>query len=510
MAKTVVIIGGGVAGLSAGIHAQLSGLESIIVERHHILGGLCTAWDRKGYHFEGCLHYIVGFSERYHFHEMWKDLGMTREPYFPEDIGRIQTPDGQEIVMYTDSEVLRDHWCSISPSDEPLINQLVRWIKLCTYFNPPINKPMEKVGLRDLLHLRGQFFAFSRMFFHLKKQTCQEFANKFCHPGIRQLLTQANGFGTFPLIWLVMILSRLSIRDAGFPLGGSTALIEDLEKRYRSLGGKVRYRCEAAEVVVEQNTAVGVKLTTGEVIKADEVISSGDYRYASQILLGDKHTPKVVKKMLEQKEIYPSYIQISLGVATDLRRRPHTFFVREMPESNLPIGRMVVKHYSFDSSMGSSHQSTVIALIDTEYSYWKSINTYEKQESYNKKKQAILDYVLPTIYDFYPEIKGKVEVTDIATPTTYERYTFGWEGSCQGWLANKSNFGRVLPSEFPSLKHFSLCGQWLVPGGSVHRSAQTGRYVVGSICKRRGWSCLSVSTSTDEQLTELRQPTRMY
>jgi len=44
--KKVIIIGGGISGLSAGIYAQKAGFQSIIYEKHHISGGECTEWDR--------------------------------------------------------------------------------------------------------------------------------------------------------------------------------------------------------------------------------------------------------------------------------------------------------------------------------------------------------------------------------------------------------------------------------------------------------------------------------
>ena len=58
--KKVVIIGAGIAGLTCGIYAQKNGFETEIYEQHTIPGGECTGWDRGGYHFDGCLHWLVG------------------------------------------------------------------------------------------------------------------------------------------------------------------------------------------------------------------------------------------------------------------------------------------------------------------------------------------------------------------------------------------------------------------------------------------------------------------
>lgn len=58
--KRIVIIGGGISGLTAGIFAQKTGFESIILEKNHTMGGECTGWERQGYHIDGCIHWLVG------------------------------------------------------------------------------------------------------------------------------------------------------------------------------------------------------------------------------------------------------------------------------------------------------------------------------------------------------------------------------------------------------------------------------------------------------------------
>jgi len=49
MSKSIIIIGGGIAGLSAGIYARMNGFNSAIYEMNSMAGGLCTAWSRKDF-----------------------------------------------------------------------------------------------------------------------------------------------------------------------------------------------------------------------------------------------------------------------------------------------------------------------------------------------------------------------------------------------------------------------------------------------------------------------------
>ncbi len=62
--ESLIIIGGGFAGLATGIYARLNGYKTRIFEMHDKPGGLCTSWQRKGYTFDGCIHWLIGSSER--------------------------------------------------------------------------------------------------------------------------------------------------------------------------------------------------------------------------------------------------------------------------------------------------------------------------------------------------------------------------------------------------------------------------------------------------------------
>ena len=64
MKRKVIIIGGGIAGLSAGVYAQKCGFQATILESHNIAGGNCTAWKRKEYLFEGGMHWLGGSNDK--------------------------------------------------------------------------------------------------------------------------------------------------------------------------------------------------------------------------------------------------------------------------------------------------------------------------------------------------------------------------------------------------------------------------------------------------------------
>ncbi|MBN1668703.1 MAG: NAD(P)/FAD-dependent oxidoreductase, partial [Anaerolineales bacterium] len=78
MSKEVIIIGAGIAGLAAGCYGQMNGYQTRIFELHDLPGGLCTAWERKDYVFDGCIHYLFGSGEGQPFNQIWHELGALR------------------------------------------------------------------------------------------------------------------------------------------------------------------------------------------------------------------------------------------------------------------------------------------------------------------------------------------------------------------------------------------------------------------------------------------------
>ena len=68
----LVIVGGGLAGLSAGCYARVNDFDVTIVEHNLSLGGVCTAWHRGAYLVDGCIHWLTGGP----FMAIYEELGI--------------------------------------------------------------------------------------------------------------------------------------------------------------------------------------------------------------------------------------------------------------------------------------------------------------------------------------------------------------------------------------------------------------------------------------------------
>src|SRR5690606_14638607 len=75
MAPKLIIIGAGIAGLTAGVHAARCGFEVEIVEHHTEPGGVCTGWTHGKYTIDGCIHWLMGARPDDPLHRLYEEVG---------------------------------------------------------------------------------------------------------------------------------------------------------------------------------------------------------------------------------------------------------------------------------------------------------------------------------------------------------------------------------------------------------------------------------------------------
>ena len=126
MKKKIIIIGGGVAGLSAGIYSAMNGFETEIIEMHNVAGGQCTAWERKKYRFDYCLHWLVGTSKGA-FHEIWKEtnvLNNETEIINHEVHSQLFDKDRNKLIIYTNIDRWEKYLIEMAPEDTKSIRRM--------------------------------------------------------------------------------------------------------------------------------------------------------------------------------------------------------------------------------------------------------------------------------------------------------------------------------------------------------------------------------------------------
>jgi phytoene dehydrogenase-like protein len=489
MAKSIIIIGAGIAGLSAGCYAQMNGYDTRIFELHDKPGGLCTSWKRKGYTFDGCIHWLVGSKAGSSMNRIWQELGATqgRQMVDHEEFMRVEGPEGKTFILYTNVDRLERHLKELAPSDAKQIDELCQAIRRFTHFG-------ESTGSGGFL---GRILSALRTLLSMpalikySKMPVQDFSARFSDPFLRDSFAAIFDMPDFPLIGMIMTLAWMHNRDAGYPIGGSLEFARGIERRYLDLGGEILYRSRVDKTLVEKDKAVGVRLTDGTEHLADTVISAADGHATIFDMLEGKYVDDKIRGYYDEWPIFQPIIQVSLGVDRDLSDEPH-MVVYPLDKPIVIAGeerkQISVKHYCYDPTLAPEGKSVVELMFPSNYGYWKELSG--ERERYEAEKKDIAIKVIDQLEKRFPGIGAQVEVVDVATPMTFERYTGNWQGSMEGWLPTTKTMsitrGQGLDKTLPGLDSFYMVGQWVEPGGGLPPAATSGRSAISAICERDG------------------------
>jgi len=495
--RTIAIIGAGIAGLATGCYAQMNGYDTQIFELHDKPGGLCTSWKRKGYTIDGCLHWLVGSREGSATNQIWRELGAVqgREMVDHDEFIRYEGAGGKTFMLYTDIDRLERHLLELAPEDAREIGKLCRLMRRFTR----MDEAMSGASIKMLPFLPAMI-RYSRL--SLKK-----YANRFSDPFLREAFGSLFDLPDFPMIGMLMTLAWMHNRDAGYPIGGSLAFSQAIEQRYLKLGGEIHYKARVENILVESDVgggdrAAGVRLADGSGHGADIVVSAADGYATIFKMLAGKYVDDTIRGYYDTMPTFAPIIQVSLGVNRDLSAEPHSvsFPLRDpvrIAEADRP--RLSYRHLAYDPTQVPEGKSVIEVMIDSDYGYWKALA--EDDERYESEKKDVAIKVMGELEQRLPGIEGQVEMVDVATPLTYERYTGNWKGSMEGWLITTKTagmaVGRGMRKTLPGLRDFHMVGQWVVPGGGVPTSAMGGRSLVQKLCRADGKEFVTAEPATN-------------
>jgi len=488
--KTVAIIGAGIAGLSAGCYARMNGYQTRIFEAHNLPGGLCTAWTRQGYTFDGCIHWLTGSAPGDSMFSVWEELGAVQgQKMYDHDVfWRVVGLDGRTFSMYADPDRLEAHMKELSPADAEPIEQLCGWIREFMDFGMPAGKPRELMSKLDTLKLVFRMRRHLGAMKALTETTMSEFAQRFKDPLLAAALNRAISSDA-ALIALVWTLAPMAKRAAGFPAGGSLEFARAIERRYTALGGEIRYGARVSRILEEDGKAIGVELEDGSRIEADYVVSASDLRATLNSLLDGTRKDETHRMLLESGKLIPPCIQVSFGVGRvigELDECLGEYFQLAQPVrlADADVDWLNVKSYSFDPSLAPEGRSVVTSLLTTDWGFWDRLR--EDRSSYESEKEKIAAICADAIDARYPGFKDAIEVTDVATPLTFERYTANWKGAFMTWLLPpdfQRKYGYVRKT-VPGLDNLYIASMWTVPPGGLPGAAIAGREVAQILCGR--------------------------
>ena len=485
MSKKIVIIGGGVAGLTAGIYGQKNGYHTEIIEMHNTPGGQCTAWDRKGYRFDHCLNWLVGTAKG-PFHDVWKETNVITDDtkiIDREVHTKIFDEQGNDFTIYSSIDRWEKYLIEMSPEDAvpimKMCNEMRKGSVLEPFRDPPeLRKPW------DYLRALKKMMPALLMVMKYRKLSCGQYFQRLNLKSARlsfffdTLYAKRN----FSAIAFLMMLVWFHQRNAGYLIGGSLPLANRMAERYMSLGGTLTLGREVAKIIVEDDAACGVELANGMKVRADHVISAADGNSTIFKMLEGKYLSKKILEAYSTWPLFTPLVQVSFGINKEIETRCafQTYLAkgRKIGSTTIATGFTII-NYSFDPTMAPEGKTVLILRYESPWKLWKDL----EGEAYENEKKCIETDAIVIMERYHAGIRDNIDVIDIATPKTNIRYTGVWKGAYEGFKPTSNNLGKHLLMTLPKLRKFTMCGQWLSPGGGLPPSALSGKWAIQMLCK---------------------------
>ncbi len=252
----LIIIGGCLSGLAAGIRAARFGQNILILEQHSLPGGLNSWYFRHGHLLETGLHAMTNFApvgdKRAPLNRLFRQLKLSRKRF----VTREQF--GSEIIF-------PDHRLRFSNDLSLLVQEIAREF------------PASGQGFLRLVKEMETYDPFAPAPWRSAREYLSE---RLADPLLENMLLlplmvygnaeeQDMDLGQFAIMFRALFLE-------GFfrPEETIREFLGLLIDQFREFGGEIRFKTEVAEIVHDQSRVQGLRLQGGEFLTADRVLST--------------------------------------------------------------------------------------------------------------------------------------------------------------------------------------------------------------------------------------------
>ncbi len=517
----IIIVGGGLGGLTAGAKLAKEGKKVLLIEQHHIPGGCATTFKRKDYTMEVGLHEMDGLDENDQKTKIFNDLKVfdnvefLRVPefyHFKNEKINITIPDNTIKAI----EVLIKKF----PKEKKGIEQFFKVIhKIQKEVNHLPEKKWQQILLLPffpalfpyLSICSSKFTKFTSLLNPLfwllhpnlifwKYQNLGDFLDAIIDDDDLKLVLNANlqyyHDDPYSMSLIYFSVAQASFYNGGhFIKGGSQKLSNYLAKIITKNNGEILLSKKVTDIIIENDTkAVGVKYqntfskdSKKETINADIIIANTAIPNVIDLLSSEK-TKKILKTKTLKLEKTCSLLSIYIGFKKEVKelgnKNYSTFVFDKSVKSqkdmianhhgNFDKRNFVFVDYSqVDSGLTPKGKSFgVICTVDY-LSDWENLS----KEEYKQKKEKVAQIFFKRLEKEIPGIFNEIDYYEVGTSKTIKRYTLNPEGAVYGFAQTPEQAGMFRMQNKSSVKNLYFASAWAMPGGGF-----TGAILSGSFC----------------------------
>jgi len=472
----VVVIGGGIAGLTCGAFLAKAGRKVKVFEKHLIPGGYCTTFERKGFKLDGAgLILIGGVTEGGPIYDALELLGVREDvDFFRCDKIRYALP-GETIEI---------------PVSVPDVVKM-----LSDRF------PDQKEGIKALFDVCGELYKQmtevppeSPMIMKYKDKTASELIDDYIKdPRLKDFIGAIGYTGLPSKRYSAVLKARALMTRFGpvySPAGGMQAIADAYANGLRKFGGELALRTKIEKILLEKGKAVGVQTMDGRRIKADHVVSNAAaFQTFGKLIEEDSIDPKFMEG-LRRKELCLGGFMVYLGVDLDLKAMdiaPLTYLNdRDLEGGYEACEKGEMKDAWIFMYVPSLFNPTLCPNLYGENENIIILFTYAPYDmDWRKEKDRVADVLINRVAELIPNLKEHIIVRDAASPLTMERYTLNTRGAVVGWAYSSDAIPANKLDQKTPIKNLYLAGHWTRPGAGISETTRSGRNTAEMIIESR-------------------------
>jgi phytoene dehydrogenase-like protein len=452
----VIVIGSGIGGLTvAALLAKLQGKRVLVLEQHFTAGGFTHAFERQGkFHWDVGLHYVGDMGKGGTGRAVFDYLtnGALQWQKMPDPFEKFVYPDFS-FEVYGNPKRFQADLIQRFPGEQAAIQQYFADVQKAAFWFgahgmaelfPSWLQPLLKRGLKT--------------FGAIARQTTQHYLDThFRDDRLKALLaSQWGDYGLPPsqsCFGIHGVIVTHYFQGGWYPVGGAQAIAAAIIPVIKQAGGTVLTQRRVTEILLQSNTAVGVKVenlarsqATWETYHAPIVVSdAGAFNTYQKLIpanyplptrpqiqsfpkgtsvltvyLGLKENPQTLGFQGENHWIYTTYDHNAIAQAPPLPTDP-------LPQFGY------LSFPSLKNPLAKGHTAEIIAHVDYDYfSQWQQQPWRRRGKDYTELKTKITASLIQLVEHHYPGFQDLIEYTELSTPLTVEHFDASDRGAIYG------------------------------------------------------------------------------